>query len=64
MYMLDVVFCLQLTDPVYKSLFELYHQRGKAGQLFVLQFIPVLIWNYFSATTRRDDQVARLTILS
>lgn len=46
----------ELTDSVYKGLFELYNQRGKAGKLFVLQFVPVLIWNYLSATTRRDHQ--------
>lgn len=50
-------FFFQLTDSVYKGLFELYNQRGKAGKLFVLQFVPVLIWNYLSATTRRDHQV-------
>lgn len=43
-------------DSVYKGLFELYHEMGKAGKLFVLQFVPVLIWNYLSATTRRDNQ--------
>lgn len=52
-----IIFFFQLTDSVYKGLFELYNQRGKAGKLFVLQFVPVLIWNYLSATTRRDHQV-------
>ena len=52
------IFYLQLSDPVYSSLFELYRQRGKAGQLFVLQFVPVLIWTYLSAITRRDEQVS------
>lgn len=46
----------QLSDPVFKSLFELFHQSGKVGQLFVLQFVPVLIWTYLSATTRRDEK--------
>ena len=50
-------FHLQLSDPVYNSLFELYCQSGRGGQLFVLQFVPVLIWTYLSATTRRDELV-------
>ena len=48
---------LQLSDPVYNSLFELYRQSGRSGQLFVLQFVPVLVWTYLSATTRRDELV-------
>lgn len=46
----------QLSDPVFKSLFELFRQSGKGEQLFVLQFVPVLIWTYLSASTRRDDK--------
>ena len=42
---------------MYNNLFELFHHGGKGGQLFVLQFVPVLIWTYLSATTRRDEQV-------
>ena len=52
-------FHLQLSDPVYNSLFELYRQSGSGGQLFVLQFVPVLIWTYLSATTRRDELVKK-----
>ncbi|KAL9958856.1 hypothetical protein ACROYT_G035926 [Oculina patagonica] len=50
------LYAQQLSDPVYNSLFELYRQSGKGGQLFVLQFVPVLTWTYLSATTRRDEQ--------
>jgi len=46
----------QLSHPVFNSLFELFRQSGKGGQLFVLQFVPVLMWTYLSATTRRDQQ--------
>ncbi|CAH3190050.1 unnamed protein product [Porites evermanni] len=46
----------QLSDPVFKSLFELFRQSGKGEQLFVLQFVPVLIWTYLSASTRRDEK--------
>ena len=55
---------LQLSDPVYNSLFELYRQSGRSGQLFVLQFVPVLVWTYLSATTRRDELVKKLFQLS
>lgn len=46
----------QLSNPVYSKLFDLFCHGGKAGQLFVLQFVPVLIWTYLSATTRKDEQ--------
>lgn len=51
---------LQLSNPVYNSLFELFRHGGKGGQLFVLQFVPVLIWTFLSATTRTDEQVWQL----
>lgn len=46
----------QLSNPVYNSLFDLFRHGGKSGQLFVLQFVPVLIWTYLSASTRKDQQ--------
>lgn len=49
----------QLSNPVYSSLFDLFHHGGKSGQLFVLQFVPVLIWTYLSASTRKDQQCSR-----
>ena len=52
-------FRAQLSNPVYSKLFDLFCHGGKAGQLFVLQFVPVLIWTYLSATTRKDEQVLR-----
>lgn len=54
---LPSLYAHELSDPVYNSLFELYRQSGSSGQLFVLQFVPVLIWTYLSATTRRDELV-------
>lgn len=54
---LPSLYAHELSNPVYNSLFELYRQSGSGGQLFVLQFVPVLIWTYLSATTRRDELV-------
>ncbi|XP_020610952.1 hyccin-like isoform X2 [Orbicella faveolata] len=54
---LPSLYAHELSNPVYNSLFELYRQSGSGGHPFVLQFVPVLIWTYLSATTRRDELV-------
>ena len=58
--MLEQFPVFQVSHPIYSTLFELYRSNDNEARCFVLQFVPVLIWIYLSAMSRRDKQVSNL----
>ncbi|KAK3749846.1 hypothetical protein QZH41_015506, partial [Actinostola sp. cb2023] len=45
-----------VSHPIYSTLFELYRSNSTEARCFVLQFLPVILWIFLSAKSRRDKQ--------
>eukprot|EP01137_Pigoraptor_chileana_P034411 Opistho-2@26920 len=47
----------ELNGAIYRWFFEWYKLRSKDGSRFVLQFLPLILWNYLSGVAHNDSKV-------